>query len=55
MAQYLKEDNFCYSVKEKQKIFASRMADLDVKANLAIYQSETQEHIIQCEVLIKHN
>ena len=32
MAQYLQEDDFCFSIKEKQNLFACRMYDLDVKA-----------------------
>ena len=68
IVQYLQKDDLCYSVKEKQNLFASRMYDLDVKANRSRKynnlfcksckipnQSETPEHTIQCEALIKHN
>ena len=33
MADYLKENNLGYSVKEKQDLFQCRMNDIDVKEN----------------------
>ena len=68
MAEYLQEDDFCYSIREKQNLFACRMYDLDVKANRTWKYNdlfckscnipneiETQEHILQCKTLIEQN
>ena len=52
IAQYLQEDDFCSSVKEKQNLFASKICDLDVKVNrycfpnLAIYQIKVRHKSI---------
>ena len=68
MAQYLQEDAFGYTVKEKQNVFKCRMNDVDVKGNRRwkyeniLCQScnepnqiETQQHILNCQVLVNRN
>ena len=67
LASYLQENYFGYFFREKQYIFQCRMNDIDVKANRSWkYQdltfkscitnkTETQEHILLCNALLKIN
>ena len=68
MADYLKENNLGYSVKEKQDLFQCCMNDIDVKENRTwkhedlICRSckepdiiETQQHILICQGLVNRN
>ena len=68
MAKYLQEDNFGYTVQQKQNLFKCRMKDIDVKANRRWKyeninclecnepnQIETQEHVLCCKALTNKN
>ena len=68
MAQYLKEDNLGYTVKEKTNLFLCRMNDLDIKENRTWkyehmicrtcndpVQTETQQHVLTCQSLVNRN
>ena len=68
MSKYLQEDDFGFTVKEKQNLFKCRMNDIDVKANRSWKyedlncmacnepnRSETQQHVLVCEPLMEKN
>ena len=68
MASYLQEIDLWYSVRERQYLFQCRMNDIDVKANRSwkyedltcnfcniTNETETQEHILLCNALLKIN
>ena len=68
MAQYLQENEFGYSVKQRQFHFQCRVNDIEVKANRSWkysdltcrsckipYTNETQEHTLFCKALMDSN